>query len=78
MARRPIGGGHEMVVPEAAVPTFSHYDGLAFFGQIVQDGFFIFIQNLGAHGNFHDQVFAVGSMAISAHTMLALFGLEML
>src|SRR5690606_3561844 len=68
-AGRLIGRGLEVGIAEAAIAALEQYDALADFGQVGDQGFLIFLKNLGALGHAQDDVFGIGAMAVLAHAM---------
>src|SRR5258708_31160619 len=67
-----------MGVAEAAIAAFRQHVSLAEFGEIVDQGFAVLVENLGADGNLEHDRLAVGAMAVLAHAVGALGCLEVL
>src|SRR5690606_27391754 len=61
-----------------AIAAAREHDALAFMREVGEQRFVVFVENLGADRHLHHDVVALGAMAILAHAMLALPGLEML
>ena len=73
-----VGGGLEMQVAEAAIAAARQNDPLAHFGQVRDDGLFVFVKDLGADGNAQHHIGPIAPRALGALTGLAVLGKEML
>ncbi len=67
-----------MRVAEAAIAAFGEHELFAERGEVVDQGFAILVEHLRAHGNLEHDRLAIGAMAILAHAVGALLGLEVL
>ena len=67
-----------MAVTKATIPAGQQLDGLTILNQIGEQGFLIFVKDLGAHGDLNDLASAMPTAAVFAHAALATLSLEML
>src|ERR1700733_4020933 len=78
LARRAVGRRFEMRVAEAAIAAFGEHEFFAQRGEVVDQGLAILVENLGADRDLEYDRLAVGAMAVLAHAVGALLGLEVL
>jgi hypothetical protein len=67
-----------VVKAEAAIAAFRQNELFAKRGEVVDQGFAVLVKNLGADRHFQHDRLAVGAMAVLAHAVGALLGLEVL
>src|SRR5437588_12577458 len=67
-----------MCVAEAAIAAFGEHELFAECGEIVDQGFAVLIKYLGADRHLEHDRLAIGAMAVLAHAVGALLGLEVL
>ena len=67
-----------MGVAEAAIAALGQHEAFAELGEIVQQGLAVLVEDLGAARHFQHDILAIGAMAVLAHAIGALLGLEML
>src|SRR6185437_4072930 len=67
-----------MGVAEPAIAAFGKHEFFAEAGEIVDQGFAILVEHLGADRYLEQDQLAIGAMAVLAHAVGALLGLEML
>src|SRR3954465_6363632 len=67
-----------MRVAKTAIAAFGDHEFFAQRGKIVEQGFAILIENLGADRHLEHDRLAVGAMAVLAHAIGALLRLEVL
>src|SRR4051812_12014154 len=67
-----------MRVAETAIAAFRQHVPLAEPGEVVDQGFAVLIDNLGAYRNLEHDRLAVGTVAVLAHAIDALLRLEVL
>jgi hypothetical protein len=73
-----IGRGFEMQVAETAVAAFGQNNPLADLGDIGDDSFLIFFEDLGADRNAQDDILAIFAGALPPHARTAVSGKEVL
>src|SRR6202041_1830311 len=78
IARSAVGGGFEMRVAKTAIAAFRKHELLAKRGEIVDQRRPVFVEDLRADRHLEHDVLAVGAMAVLAHAIGALLGLEVL
>ena len=76
--RRAVGRGLEMRVAEAAVAAARQHHALADLGQVGEQRLAVLLVDLGAGRHLEHDVVAVRAMAVLAHAVAAVLGLEML
>jgi len=67
-----------MKIAQAPAPAFTEQKFLAGTIKIGDECGFVFLKNLCAHGYGHDHIIRAFAVALLAHTVLAVFGFEVL
>src|SRR6185312_13997027 len=67
-----------MRIAEAAIAAFGQHEFLPEPGEVVDQRLAILVEDLRTHGHLQHDRLAIGAMAVLAHAVLALRGLEVL
>ncbi len=78
VARRAVGGRFEMRVAEPAIAAFGQHEFFAERGEVVDQRFAILVEHLRSDRHLEHDRLAIGAMAVLAHAVGALLGLEVL
>src|SRR6185437_2531018 len=78
VTRSLIGGAFEMRVAEAAIAALEQQQPITFIGEIGDESFAVFFQNLRADGHAHDRVIAARTRHLLAHAGQAVLGADVL
>ena len=78
VARSLVCGTLELGIAKAAIATLGQKVALPDFGKVSDQGFVVFLINLGALGNLQYDICTLGAVAVAPHAVNAGLGLEML